>query len=138
MPLPISPSLVIPDDLLLESFVRAPGPGGQNVNKVATAVELRLDVGRLSLPADVKARLRALAGNRVTTDDVLVVEAREHRTQGRNREAARERLTALLQRALIRPAARRKTRPTRAARERRLQDKAIRSRTKHARRRSEE
>jgi ribosome-associated protein len=134
MPLPVSPHLSIPDADIAESFVRASGPGGQYVNKVATAVELRFDIGRSSLPEDVKARLRTLAGQRVTTGGVLRIEAREHRTQAQNREAARARLVALVQRALAAPRRRRKTRPTAASRERRIASKIQRSRLKQARR----
>jgi ribosome-associated protein len=130
MPLPISPSLSLPDAALSESFSRATGPGGQNVNKVATAVELRLALGRSGLPDAVKARVRALAGHRLTVDDEIVIDAKEHRTQAQNREAARERLVALLQRALVRPKVRRKTKPTPSSREQRLEHKVRRSRVK--------
>jgi ribosome-associated protein len=106
-----------------ERFVRGSGPGGQNVNKVATAVELRLDVARAPLEDSVKGRLIQLAGQRMTSDGVLVIDAREHRTQGQNREAARQRLRALILRALEKPRPRRPTRPGAGARERRLQTK---------------
>jgi ribosome-associated protein len=128
--LPVTPTLAIPESELDERFVRASGPGGQNVNKVSTAVELRFDVGASSLPNDVKARLRALAGKKMSLDDVLLIDSREHRTQSQNRAAARARLVELLQQALRRPRSRRKTRPSRAAREKRLEAKTQRARVK--------
>ena len=126
----VTPAIVLREEELDERFVRASGPGGQNVNKVATAVELRFDVASSSLPADVRARLIALAGKRMTADGVLVIDSREHRTQARNRAEARARLRDLLQKAAARPKSRRKTRPTKAARERRLVAKVQRGRVK--------
>jgi len=120
----ITPSISIAERELEEHFIRAPGPGGQNVNKLASAVELRFDVRRSqSLPDDVRARLERLAGRRLTREGVLVINAQRHRTQERNRQDARARLLHLIRRAAVAPVPRRATKPTAGSRERRLQTK---------------
>jgi ribosome-associated protein len=131
----ITDDVAIDDREVEERFVRASGPGGQNVNKVATAVELRFDVWASSLPSDVKGRLLVLAASRVTADGVLLIDSREHRTQARNREAARERLVELIAQAARTPRRRKATKPRRAAREKRLEAKKLRGRVKALRRR---
>jgi ribosome-associated protein len=124
----VTPQITIEDNELEESFIQASGPGGQNVNKVATAVQLRFDVARSpSLPEDVRQRLTALAGRRLTQNGVLVLTARNHRTQERNREEARERLAELIRQAAIAPKPRRATRPTLASKKRRLEAKTVRA-----------
>lgn len=129
----ITESIAIDEREIDERFVRASGPGGQNVNKVATAVELRFNVAASSLPPDVRQRLIDLAGRRLTSDGILLIDSREHRTQAQNREAALARLVALIQHAAIRPKRRRKTRPTAGARENRLTSKRIRGEVKAGR-----
>jgi ribosome-associated protein len=123
----ISPTLAIDERELDERFVRASGPGGQNVNKVATAVELRFDVAGSSLPHAVKQRLTVLAGKRMTGEGVLLIDSREHRTQSQNREAARERLVALIRQATMVPVRRKPTKTTKGAKERRLTTKKRRA-----------
>jgi len=129
----ITDRISIDDREVDERFVRASGPGGQNVNKVATAVELRFNVVASSLPTDVKQRLIALAGTRVTQDGILLIDSREHRTQGQNRLAARDRLAALIGQAAVKPRARRRTEPKAAARARRIDAKRLRGSVKKLR-----
>ena len=134
MVLEVTPTLVIPDTDLSFAFVRASGPGGQNVNKVSSAVQLRFDMqGSTALSDAVKNRLRALAGRRVTDDGAILIIARNQRSQDHNRREALERLAELIQRALVVPKTRRATKPTRASRERRLDTKSRQQQTKQRR-----
>ena len=134
MTLVCTPEIAIPDAELIETFVRASGPGGQNVNKLSTAVQLRFDVRRSrALPDAVAVRLMRLAGRRLTDDGVLVLVAQQFRTQERNRADARERLAALVAEAAVPPTPRRPTRPTLASKKRRLEAKTRRGDTKRLR-----
>lgn len=130
----ITPSIAIPDHELVERFVRSSGPGGQNVNKLSTAVELRFDaLNSPSLPEDLRARLLARRDRRITDDGVIVLSAQRFRTQDRNREDARERLAELIRAALVVPKKRVATKPTRASKERRLSGKRERADVKRTR-----
>jgi ribosome-associated protein len=135
--IPVTATIAIDEREITEDFVRASGPGGQNVNKLSTAVQLRFDVRHSpSLPPDVRARLERLAGSRLTRDGVIVITAQRHRTQARNRADALDRLLDLIRQAAIAPIKRRPTRPTRASRERRIEGKKRRSgikKLRHAR-----
>lgn len=131
----VSREIQIPESELEEAFVRSSGPGGQNVNKVATAVQLRFDVSRSpSLPDQVRSRLLRQAAARITDDGILIIEARRHRTRERNRQDARERLAKLIHRAATPPRPRKPTRPTAASRLKRLEDKRKRGERKRERR----
>lgn len=129
----INPSLQIDERELQIDFVRASGPGGQNVNKVATAAQLRFDVRASALPEEVKERLTHLAGNRITSEGVLLIEAKRFRTQEQNREDAIQRFVELIRKSLVRPKTRKKTRPTQAAKEGRIKEKKRRGEIKKMR-----
>ena len=134
MPLEISRSLAVPDELLIVRMVRASGPGGQNVNKVSNAVELRFDAAAWdALPAAARPRLRRIAGRRMTDDGLIVIDAQRFRSLEQNRADALERLAAMIRESLIEPKPRRPTKPTRASKERRLAGKQRDSRTKQLR-----
>jgi len=130
----VTEKISLDDNEISEDFVRASGPGGQNVNKLSTAVQLRFDVRHSpSLPHDVRARLERLAGSRLSREGVLLINAQRHRTQARNREDALERLLELIRRAAVVPVRRRPTRPTAGSRERRIEGKKRRSGIKRLR-----
>ncbi len=130
MVIQVAPHLFIEDSDLTESFIAASGPGGQNVNKVATAVQLRFDLAGSTLPPAIKTRLATLAGRRLNNGGTIVITANQHRTQNRNREDARDRLFALIRAAAIAPTYRKPTRPTKASKSRRLDAKSHRAETK--------
>ena len=128
--MPADDPIGIPEDALSERFLAATGPGGQNVNKVATACQLRCDVFALGLEPDVYRRLKALAGSRMTEAGEIVITARSHRTQEANRDEARTRLAELIDKAHVRPVKRVKTKPSRAAKAKRVDAKKARSNVK--------
>jgi ribosome-associated protein len=135
MPIIVSENVVIPDEELEWKFIRASGPGGQNVNKVSSAAQLRFHLPKnSSIPVAARNRLRALAGQRILDDGTILISARAERSQDQNRRDAEERLAALIRSALVEPKIRRKTKPTKASKERRIESKKRRSATKVQRR----
>jgi ribosome-associated protein len=134
VPLEITPAILIPDEELEWKFIRASGPGGQNVNKVSSAVQLRFLLPfNTSLPVPVRNRLRAIAGQKLNDDGTILFAARSERSQEQNRRAAGERLISLIRTAMIEPKIRKKTRPTKASKERRIESKKRRGNTKQGR-----
>ena len=131
--LEITPSFFIDEREFHFEYIRASGPGGQNVNKVATAVQMRFDITNSALASDIKGRLIRLAGKRVTADGVLMLEAKRFRTQEQNREDATQRFVELIRRALIKPKPRKKTKPSAASKERRLKSKKVKGEIKKIR-----
>jgi ribosome-associated protein len=131
--LQITPSLQIDERKLQFEYIRASGPGGQNINKVATAVQLRFDVRNSSLPEDAKTRLTSLAGKRVSTDGILLIEARRFRTREQNRADAIQRFVELVRKSLLEPKTRTRTKPTKASKEKRLKEKKQRGEIKKTR-----
>ena len=131
--LEITPSFSMDERELHFEYIRASGPGGQNVNKVATAVQMRFDITNSALASDIQGRLIRLAGNRVTADGVLMLEAKRFRTQEQNREDATQRFVELIRRALVKPKSRKKTKPSAASKERRLKSKKVKGEIKKIR-----
>lgn len=134
--LEITPDLQIDERQLQIDFIRASGPGGQNVNKVATAVQLRFNVRDSSLPEEAKERLTRLAGKRITSDGILLIEAKRFRTQEQNREDALQRFVELVRKSFEKPKARKKTKPTKASKEARLKEKKRKGEVKRLRNKS--
>jgi ribosome-associated protein len=134
MPIEVTPTLLIPDDELEWKFVRSSGPGGQNVNKVSSAAQLRFHLPRnSSIPVGARNRLRQLAGQKILDDGTILIQARSERSQDQNRRDAEERLAKLVRAALVEPKIRRKTRPTKASKEKRIDSKKRRGATKQGR-----